>query len=145
MMKFLRKLAVLVLPVVAAITLVGPASAAPTTGSASSTGSSATALEGYIYNRWSRGLGVISTWRGLGNLYDLQLYDAVLPSKRRTDTAFGWSRAQGYYIGPGYCAAVWGWTGSAWTYFETRGSGQHRLPYNNYDPIQRFEVQSHPC
>ncbi|MFC4464634.1 hypothetical protein ACFPH6_08705 [Streptomyces xiangluensis] len=122
-MNHLRKrLAVLALPVIAAMSLGVPASAAPNTdtrvvvaeasdtGSASDARSAVTpqALVSYISNENSIGIGVTRIDRG-------QNYDAILQPHRRTDQSpLNWDRAQAFYIGAGYCADAWFFQGSGW-------------------------------
>jgi hypothetical protein len=119
-MNHLRKrLAVLALPVVAAMSLGVPATAAPSTDTrvvvaeASDTGSTADArsavtpqaLVSYISNENNIGIGVSRIDRG-------QNYDAILQPHRRTDgPPLNWDRAQAFYIGAGYCADAWYYQG----------------------------------
>lgn len=127
-MKFLRGLAVLVLSVAAASSVSVPAGAAPNIGetSAVGAGSSATAqrLISYISNENLIGIGVSNDYDGFEN------YDAVLPSRQRTDGYFGWEIAEAYYVGPGYCAdsyylnAEWKWD----FYATTHGPATIALP-----------------
>jgi hypothetical protein len=101
-MKSLRRLAALVLPIVAAISLGAPASATP----------SATAVMApvsYISNETGIGIGVKN------NTNQSPIYDAILPAHRRTDgSPLGWSQATAFYIGPGYCAVYRYWQNGAW-------------------------------
>lgn len=118
-----RRLVMLFLPVVAAISLVAPASAESNTStrwltvgtdgsvSAADTGSPVTplALTSYISNENATGIGV-SKDNVAGN------YQAILPGHRRTDgTPLYWSRALSFYIGVGYCADAYYWAG-AWRF-----------------------------
>lgn len=97
-MKSLRRLAALVVPIVAAISLGAPASATAVMAPVS-----------YISNETGIGIGVKN------NTNANPLYDAILPAHRRTDgSPLGWSQATAFYIGPGYCAVYRYWQNGAW-------------------------------
>jgi hypothetical protein len=87
-MKYLKRLLVPALAVVAVVSMGTPANAIPASSS-------------YIYNKPENaiGIGVIYSWPISGN------YDAILPAGQRTDgPVLNWQRAGGFYIGAGYCA-----------------------------------------
>ncbi|TDD12082.1 hypothetical protein E1292_02890 [Nonomuraea deserti] len=143
-MKYLKRLAVLALPVVVAVSLGVPASAAPKAGdtrSASHSGSSAAAkLESYIYN--GTGLSV-----GVAYLFDNQYlngtYDLLLPSGTRTDTRLGWMKAEAVYIGPGYCASTAFWDDEWWPGTRIVGPRTWYLEQNiPGQEIARWEIRS---
>ncbi|MDG4784634.1 hypothetical protein O7626_01565 [Micromonospora sp. WMMD1102] len=156
-MKYLSRLAVLALPVVAAVSLGVAASAAPgtgsqllapasgDTGSASRSGSSVAAVpRSYISNVSAIvSIGVIKDRDGS---YAKGSYDALLPVDRRTDSYLDWDHAQGFYIGPGFCADLFSWNGSTWISSGTVGSGtwwpDQTLPGQS---IARWEVLAHRC
>jgi hypothetical protein len=96
---------VLVLSVAVAGSVSVPASAAPDTGrtiSAVGASSSATAqrLISYISNENLIGIGVSNDYDGFED------YDAILPSRQRTDSYFRWEIAEAYYVGHGYCGCL---------------------------------------
>lgn len=124
-MRDLRRFAVLALAVVTAMSLGVPASAATNAGSQSLAPEAADPVS-YIWNHSSSqaGIGVMNVWDGS---YVHGLYDAALPVNQRTDTHFGWARAEGIYVGPGYCADLWFFNGSVWQYGTTHGPGQWRV------------------
>jgi hypothetical protein len=121
--KSLRRPALLVLSLIAALSLGVSANAAPNTGgrsvvaeaggdavSPSGAGSPAAplALVSYISNENDIGIGVQRVYTGPG-------YSAILAGHRRTDGApLNWDRAESYYIGPGYCADADYWRAGAW-------------------------------
>jgi hypothetical protein len=121
-----RRLVMLFLPVVAAVSLAAPASAASSTptrwvtvgadGSVSvaDTGSPVAPLQlrSYISNENASGLGVSKD-------YVDGPYQAILPGNRRTDgTPLYWSRAVSFYVGVGYCADAWFYQGG-WKFTRT--------------------------
>jgi hypothetical protein len=139
-MKHLTKLAVLALPVVAAISLGAPAAATPSADSPSRADSSGTAaVISYISNQTTIGIGVMHVRDGR---YDMGAYDAILPSGQRTDTYFGWVSGEGVYVGSGGCVKLRYWTGSGWapggTYY---GPAQIWPDQHLEDPIARWEVR----
>jgi hypothetical protein len=126
-----------------------PASAAPEPdGEGRAPASAAAPLEGYIYNRdsWGAGygigIGVISDFDGS---YTYGRYDRVLPSKQRTDRAWGWPRAQGFYIGPGWCANLAEYKAGKWRVVGTKYSGIHYLPKVAGEQIARYMIDPFPC
>ncbi|URM97342.1 hypothetical protein LUW76_24975 [Actinomadura madurae] len=102
---------------------------------------SAAEVQSYIHNSVYNpvGIGVIYDWDDGG-----ALYDRILPVGRRTDREFGWVQAEGFYIGPGFCA---------WSYYKKNGQeygyhqserGQLRTPttpeFQDSDGIARWQV-----
>jgi hypothetical protein len=117
-----RRLVLLFLPVVAAISLAAPVNAASSTPvvradgavSAADTGSPVAPLQlrSYISNENASGLGVSRD-------YVDSLYQAILPGHRRTDgDPHYWTRAVSFYVGPGYCADAWAFEG-LWLFTRT--------------------------
>jgi hypothetical protein len=107
------------MPVVLAFAMGGPASAA-TSGSlqameAERSGNTAVSADicdgsprllGYIFNA-NASVGGIGVVKSVDGHYDQGSYDRVLPVGQRTDSAWEWKCANGYYIGgPGYCVDV---------------------------------------
>ena len=161
-MKYLKSLAALALPVVAAMSLGVPANAAPSndpqlltpgagdTGSDSRAGSpGTTALVSYIYNGTSVPLGVI--YARDGN-YKYGNYDEILPAYSRTDgSPLYWNQVDGVYIGPGYCAEMYRWDNAnpGWWYHWWSINGNPRgvvkwttAAQDPYNPgTRRYEVR----
>lgn len=140
--KRLRKLVVAVLPVVALVATSTPASAAPDVGAAACNPN----VSSYISNQGVVGVGVIRSFQGWGPIYRLGYYDEVLPIGQRTDCVFGWTVAQGFYNGPGYCVElktpdaqnrwyVWG---------RVTVSDQHRMPDLGRG-VERWEANAYRC
>jgi hypothetical protein len=146
-MKYLIRVAVLALPVVAALPLSVAANAAPTTGPVSSVRACNPAATSYISNRGGFGIGVIESWNGPGQRYAQGLYDAVLPVGQRTDCAFGWVRAEGYYIGAGVCATLRTTNSSnQWYDYGRVGPGPLQLPRDNFGrSFERWEINQYWC
>lgn len=152
-MNNLRRLGVLALPVVAAASLIAPASAAPATGSPHAAADCLNGVRSYIANYKGSeagagiGVGVISTWTKAGSVYAKGLYDEVLPVNQRTDCRFGWYDAEGYYIGPGYCAALWAVSVRGKWYIHKLDipPGQHKLEPLAGRDVQRWDVQAYRC
>jgi len=135
------------LSVIAAVFAV-TAGAAPASGAAGSARACNAGARGYISNPSPVGIGVIQDWRGFGTIYGRGLYDAVLPAGQRTDCAagFGWYDAEGYYIGPGYCAEVRYYNNGRFRDYELVAGGQHPLPpWSWSDPVHRWEVDPYRC
>ncbi|MBQ1052048.1 hypothetical protein KBX50_26765 [Micromonospora sp. C51] len=102
----------------------------------------AESLEGYIYNadkkRLGIAIGVISSFDGD---YTHGRYDAVLPVFRRTDTLWGWNRAEAFYIGAPYCGSVEYYAGNKWRLLLRKFSpGIHYLPPIDGEKIARYQV-----
>jgi hypothetical protein len=146
-MKYLKRSAVLALPVVAAVSLGVPASAAPATNPASSVRACNPGATSYISNQGGFGIGVIESWDGPGQRYGQGLYDAVLPVGQRTDCAFGWVRAEGYYLGAGVCAALRTTNSrNEWYEYGRVGPGPLQLPRDNFGrSVERWEVNQYRC
>jgi hypothetical protein len=131
-MKYLKRFAILALPVIAVMSMSIPANAAQNAemrtvvlGSDGTVSASAAYYcppdppwAGYISNETGIGTGVINICNGN------ELYDAILPAHRRTDTYFGWGTAQGFYVGPGGCVQSWHWNGSEWRYVWTHSNNE---------------------
>lgn len=144
-MKYLKRLATLVFPAIAVMSMNIPANAAPNAetrtvvlGSDGTVSASAAYYcppnpppAGYISNETGIGTGVINICNGN------ELYDAILPAHQRTDTYFGWGTAHGFYVGPGGCVQSWRWTGTAWQHVGTH-SNNVRVTIEN-DPAQSFD------
>lgn len=141
-MKQLKRSAVLAM--VAALPLSVTANVAPITSSASAAVDCLSGLEGYISNPGDVGVGVIKAWRGEHYPYANGLYDNILMPGKRTDCDLRWVRAQGYYVGPGYCAYLSKWNGSRWVYNHNSGHGQWALPHIAGQSVQRWEVRAYP-
>ncbi|MEV0162507.1 hypothetical protein [Nonomuraea fuscirosea] len=135
-MKYVRRPALMALPVVAALSAAIPAGAAP------SSGATALRLESYVSNQSSIGLGVINK---LDGSYTHGNYDAILPAGRRTDTYLGWNKADGFYSGAGYCSDVSYWNGSRWVLKGTWLPGLHRLTDDIGQDIKRWEIRAYRC
>ncbi|MFG1942312.1 hypothetical protein [Nonomuraea sp. NPDC048826] len=113
-MRYLKSLAALALAAFAVMSLAAPANAQP----ARDLGFS------YIYNKPENaiGIGVIYKWEGSPN------YHAILPAGKRTDSYLGWQVAQGFYIGPGYCADPYYYANGRWHWYGvTVSNGKFRL------------------
>lgn len=154
-MKNLRRLTALALPVVAAMLLGVPANAAWSNGSSTGAGDRGSAshadspgtmaVRSYIYNGSGYlSFGVIYARDGD---YKYPKYDAVLPPVRRTDgSPLYWDRAEGFYVGAGYCAWLSYWNGSRWVDNGTVGSGQWWPDQTiTGQSIARWEVTQFPC
>ncbi|MEU5885198.1 hypothetical protein [Spirillospora sp. NPDC047279] len=144
-MRFISKLAVVGLSALAVMPLGATAGASSATGTAAPSEASAARLESYIYNGSSLAMGVMRTWNGTGRIYGSGLYDKALPARKRTDTSFSWTRAQGFYLGSGYCGDIFYWNGSMWAYGASRKSGQHRLGTVVGQSVARWEVRQYRC
>jgi hypothetical protein len=143
-MKFLKRLAVLALPVaVAAVSMGIPAGAAPTTASAARTGPSAAASTSYLYNGGSVAVGVMYDFDGA---YLQGNYDFILQPGQRTDSAFRWDHVGGYYIGPGYCAMLYNYQNGGWPAYHYTPSGPawERLDLRHENP-DRWRVEAWAC
>ena len=135
-----KKLALAIPLIVAAMLLPMPATAAPQ------------AVTSYIYNRDNHNgvatgisIGVISIWDG--RYVVPGKYDALLPSKQRTDTAPGllWNRADGYYIGPGWCANVTFSQGGYWYWYQNVGAGIYQLSDITGESVDRWMLDPYRC
>ncbi|MER5265026.1 hypothetical protein ABTZ99_23405 [Actinosynnema sp. NPDC002837] len=143
-----RGLAVLFLSVVAAISLVAPASAAPTAdavdagGPVPAAGSTVAPLQliSYISNETSISIGV-SKDNVAGS------YQALLPAHRRTDgSPLYWSRALSFYVGAGgYCADAWFYDAGAWhPYVTVKGPLEYFVPQTVIgESVARWAVRNH--
>ncbi len=146
MMTFSRRLAVLALPVLAALPLSTTANAAPVAGPASNARACVPGTS-YISNQGTVGLGVMNDWRGYGRIYAEGYHDRVLPVGQRTDCAsgFGWSYADGYYIGSGYCAEIRTTDSRGrWVHHDTVLAGQSWRPDLGRS-FERWEVNPYRC
>ncbi len=152
-MKYLRRFAVLVLPVLTALSLCGSANAVPT-GSQSPgandgvsasrpTSSAPAALSSYISNQGFLGVGVI--YEGDGK-YVHGKYDAILHPGQRTDTNLGWDRAAGFYLGFGSCTGLWVYQHGEWVGTGRWYAGEQWvwLPDWATNP-DRFEIRPYYC
>ncbi|MFE0254672.1 hypothetical protein [Streptomyces sp. NPDC059010] len=158
-MRYLKRFAVLALPVVAAMSLGASANAAPSTqaspgaetqwtvqgpdntvsGPGTASPDAALALVSYVSNETGIGIGVLNVINGS------ESYDAILPGHRRTDTYFGWDRAQGFYVGAGSCVDGYFWNGSRWVFHST-ARGPVRVRTDQSIPgqsVARWAVRSH--
>lgn len=133
-MKPLRSLTALALAVAAALPFTAtPASAAPPPWS-------------YIHNSSfsSVGIGVVYETSDGG-----AIYDAILPVNRRTDRHLGWAQAEGYYIGPGYCADSYYQIGGVEHRYDVRVWGQLETPRiaatTDTDGVARWVVVAYSC
>jgi hypothetical protein len=128
-MRILRRLAVLVLPVVVLMSLGTPAHAA---------------LSAYITNAASSGIGigVIHKWDGS---YVHGRYDAILPAGQRTDQYLGWEQADGFYIGPGYCAHLYLHDGTYWLWRDTMQSDRQVKIGPTHGGVWRWKVEAFRC
>ncbi|MGM1058945.1 hypothetical protein [Saccharothrix sp. Mg75] len=142
-----RTLALLFLPVLAAISLVTPAGATSSTParwltvaadgsiSAADTGSPVAplALRTYISNETNVKIGV--------SQYDnSQDYTHLLAAHRRTDDApLNWEQAASFYVGGGYCLDVWIFWNGSWQYGTTvRGSREYLIDQS----VMRWAVKN---
>ncbi|MGW4800343.1 hypothetical protein ACWEPC_48800 [Nonomuraea sp. NPDC004297] len=156
-MKYLKRLVVLALPLLAAISLGSPVSATPSPApqlvapgeenkisSPDSESRAAAALVSYIHNR-SDSNGGVGTIRWLdGDYDDPRGFDAVLARGWRTNVAFGWQQAQAFYIGSERCANTWYWGGSNWVYSATVGAGTWYVPPTGQS-VSGWMVQTFVC
>ncbi|MBQ1023816.1 hypothetical protein [Micromonospora sp. C95] len=140
--------AIAALSVVVAVMLPAPAMATSTEEAAASQ-AAADELRSYIYNRdawipggYGIGIGVISEFDGR---YVHGSYDAVLPAKRRTDTWWGWPRAEGVYVGPGWCVNVTQWKGGRWSIVGTKYPGIHYLGPIGGEKVARYMIDALRC
>lgn len=133
-MRPLRSMTALALAVMAAIPFTTtPASAAPPPWS-------------YIHNSYASEVGI-------GVVYETSdggpIYDAILPVDRRTDRHLGWAQAEGYYIGPGYCANSYFQKGGVEHPYDLHASGQLYTPRNltttDTDGVARWLVHTFRC
>jgi hypothetical protein len=152
-MKYLRRLAALVLPVVAVLSVGVSASAAPNTatpgkvmewrvpGAGPSSSAALRAPVSYIYNGNNIGIGVAYEWRGQG------AYDAILPAFRRTDgNPLYWNKAEVFYIGPGHCADGYYWQAGEWRWYpvQARGPITVRVGQDIWgESVARWAVRDH--
>ncbi|GAA3802218.1 hypothetical protein GCM10023083_41620 [Streptomyces phyllanthi] len=149
----------LALPVVAAMSLGVPASAAPGTstqvqvqvqvlvagagGTASASGAGAAvspqAVTSYISNENDIGIGVSQN-------NTPPLYEAILPGHRRTDgSPLGWNHAYSFYIGPGYCADAWYWQNNGWRFDPrntVKGSKEAQIVAIPGEAVARWAVRN---
>ncbi|MFF3713970.1 hypothetical protein [Streptomyces phaeochromogenes] len=146
-----KRLATLALPVVAAMALGFPASAAPNTttqvlvaeagdtSSASGAAVSPQALTSYISNENDIGIGVSQN-------NTPPLYEAILPGHRRTDgSPLGWDHAYSFYIGPGYCADAWYWQNNGWRFDPrntVKGSKEAQIVAIPGEAVARWAVRN---
>jgi hypothetical protein len=100
----------------------------------------------YIHNSAGSAvdIGVIYEWDDGG-----ALYDAILPVDRRTDRHLGWVQAEGYYIGPGYCATSMFTKNNVDYLYQVRAHGQLQTPRNaqttDTDGVARWWVDVYRC
>ncbi|MDG5808954.1 hypothetical protein P9869_41330 [Streptomyces ossamyceticus] len=146
-----KRLAVLASPVVAAMALSVPASAAPATStqvlvagagdtaSASGAAVSPQAVTSYISNENDIGIGVSRNNTS-------PLYEAILPGHRRTDgSPLRWDHAYSFYIGPGYCADAWYWQNNGWRFDPrntVKGSKEAQIVAIPGETVARWAVRN---
>jgi hypothetical protein len=133
-----------------ALSLAGPLGAVASEPGPSEAGPSepaqpaaATRFEGYIYNldknRLGLGIGVARDFDGVYAVPDK--YDGILMPRQRTDTRFGWPRAEAFYVGPGYCASVEYYAGGKWRLALRKFTpGIHSLGPVAGEDIARYQV-----
>ncbi|MGW2291259.1 hypothetical protein [Streptomyces phaeochromogenes] len=100
----------------------------------------------YIHNSYASEVGI-------GVVYETSdggaIYDAILPVDRRTDRHLKWAQAEGYYIGPGYCANSYFWKDGKEHQFDLHATGQLYTPRNlttmDKDGVARWLVHTFRC
>jgi hypothetical protein len=147
--KILGRLAVLVLPVVAAMSVAGPANAVPDINSASAAGSSPRAGVVSSVSNFSGnpvGFGVMRLWKGEGGIYDAGLYDAILPVGQRTEVLFQWPQTEGVYVDAGYCVDLVYLHDGVLTYHHTEtGPKQVHIPVDIPDFPRFWQIYVSEC
>jgi hypothetical protein len=149
-------LALLALPVIAAMSLGTPASASPNPGSLSVAQRVGEAISApgidlaeplatvsVVYNRGDVGVGVMYVHDGD---YAQGRYDAILPVDRQTDSdPLYWDRAEGVWIGNGYCANLRYWQGYWKDKGGYRGPQDIKLLHVQGESVSRWEVDAFRC